>query len=460
MNKKSIYINNIYFSSRDEEIVKKAWLEILDYYGLASKKDSISLHEIVTEKHSKLIILDCVENSSISVKLKFFENMFNININEVQAGNGKHKIDKFFQEKIDSKEQLQLRISNYLDKAIGVTALFVKFLADQEISNLANILYPDVSISNLPSKIGTLSILENPNQLDEHFFLLQANKKQDYNRFFDFSFPQIDISFYHLQKGSYLLERQIKWSREKRQESNKKVEQTLQKNNLEENLSPEEIIDYLETEIQKLSNVYSNLTSNTQLLREHKSSFDKQFKKLETLIKDELKDKKSDESLDMAFLAEARQTRAELITEEEQVDLSLERCQAAITLIHTMVDLLQSERNLDLQKQNKRLLNQTLNLQEEGVSLQVAATFIEFIIIFYYSTSLWEKLATAEKFHHIPAYQVFLTIALFDIGAIFLTHYIAKWLREKKAKTIALILSTSVCLGAFFLTIGLTYYHN
>ena len=76
---------------------------------------------------------------------------------------------------------------------------------------------------------------------------------------------------------------------------------------------------------------------------------------------------------------------------------------AAIDVVQTQVDLMRSKESVELQRQFNLVLAQNVDLQRKSLTLQIAAGFVEFIVIAYYSLSIWKNLSDPNIFHHIPA---------------------------------------------------------
>ena len=74
---------------------------------------------------------------------------------------------------------------------------------------------------------------------------------------------------------------------------------------------------------------------------------------------------------------------------------------------------------------------ETIELQHESISLQVAAGFIEFIVVFYYTLSSWKILA-GEAFYSLSPGIILLTLTAFSSSVVLFTHAVASARKEKK----------------------------
>ena len=88
-------------------------------------------------------------------------------------------------------------------------------------------------------------------------------------------------------------------------------------------------------------------------------------------------------------------------------------------------------------------------LQEERLALQVAAGFVEFVLIFYYTLKSWEGVAGHEVFDHVPPLLRLLVVAGVAAGATIGTHSLADAIQHKKA-------NKGVWLAAVLIVISLT----
>ena len=131
------------------------------------------------------------------------------------------------------------------------------------------------------------------------------------------------------------------------------------------------------------------------------------------------------------------------------VENAIQNIKAAIQVVQTKVGLIRSSETIALQKDMKRL-------QEEGISLQSAASFIEFVIVFYYGLGVWKILAD-DVFHHIPASIVFIIILSFALSVTALTHFISKSRMQNWKMSKGLIISAVAVISIWILAELLTW---
>ncbi len=77
---------------------------------------------------------------------------------------------------------------------------------------------------------------------------------------------------------------------------------------------------------------------------------------------------------------------------------------------------------------------ETVELQQESISLQVAAGFIEFIVVFYYTLNSW-KILGREGFAALPAWVVLLVLTAFSSSVVLFTHAVAVARRRGRSFT-------------------------
>jgi len=89
---------------------------------------------------------------------------------------------------------------------------------------------------------------------------------------------------------------------------------------------------------------------------------------------------------------------------------------------------------------------ETVELQEESISLQVAAGFIEFIVLFYYTLNSW-KILGEKAFSLLPSWVLLLTVTGFCSSVVVFTHSVAQARKEKKK------LSSEMALSLLFMVV-------
>ena len=88
-------------------------------------------------------------------------------------------------------------------------------------------------------------------------------------------------------------------------------------------------------------------------------------------------------------------------------------------------------------------------MQKQSLVFQYAAGLIEFIVLAYYSHSLWKNLAY-QAYNMIPASIQFMVVLLFSGHAVYCTHLLAEYIQgehEVKNKVAIALLLMALLLG-------------
>ncbi len=131
-----------------------------------------------------------------------------------------------------------------------------------------------------------------------------------------------------------------------------------------------------------------------------------------------------------------------LMYERENFVLAQEKVKNAIDVIRMKISI---ERG-----------RETIELQHESISLQVAAGFIEFIVVFYYTLNSWKILA-GKVFSTLSPGVILLTLTAFSSSVVLFTHAVAAARKEKKrfntemAVSLGLVLTFTALM--FFITL-------
>ncbi|NLC07401.1 MAG: hypothetical protein GX755_05490 [Syntrophomonadaceae bacterium] len=217
------------------------------------------------------------------------------------------------------------------------------------------------------------------------------------------------------------------------------VSQILLSSNAVRNNQP--LTDVLEIEIEHLSKNYGILASYYRLLRESQGILDNSLilvtREARRIYGGRVQVNLQD------YLAVCKNTTREVIQASERVNLIMGEIKAAIEVIRTQVDLLRSKESVELQHQFKKIMDQNTALQEKSLSLQVAAGFVEFIVIAYYSFSFWKYQSDPVIFDRIPGPLTFLVACAFAGVSVICTHQLA----HERRFTKGLALSTAVIIA-------------
>lgn len=115
----------------------------------------------------------------------------------------------------------------------------------------------------------------------------------------------------------------------------------------------------------------------------------------------------------------------------EGLRISRENYQAAINVIRSKLDILISHENINTQNQIKNIMELNTSIQKQGLIFQFAAGLVEFIVLAYYSHSLWKALAY-NAYHMVPGWLQFIITCIFSGTTVYLTHLIAEYIQGEK----------------------------
>jgi hypothetical protein len=135
----------------------------------------------------------------------------------------------------------------------------------------------------------------------------------------------------------------------------------------------------------------------------------------------------------------------QLALAELNLHASQQNYQAAIEVVRSRIDMMNSRSNLATQAQIRALMEQNTEMQKQSLVFQYAAGLIEFIILAYYSHSLWKNLAH-DAYLLIPTPIQFIVVLLFSGNAVYCTHLLAEYMQGehevKQRMIISLLLLT------------------
>jgi hypothetical protein len=183
----------------------------------------------------------------------------------------------------------------------------------------------------------------------------------------------------------------------------------------------------LEQQINELSASYGMIAGDYALLSED-------CKKIEVLLSDLTRQfriqpglKLDDEFLDNIIQPYHRRLQ-EMLDTLDELRISRENHQAAIEVVRSKVDILNSRANIATQQQIKNLMEVNTQMQKQSLVFQYAAGLIEFIVLAYYSHSLWSHLAH-NAYAVIPGWIQFIMVMVFSGSTVYSTHLLAEYMQ-------------------------------
>ncbi|MEK7816956.1 MAG: hypothetical protein AAB281_01740, partial [Actinomycetota bacterium] len=119
-----------------------------------------------------------------------------------------------------------------------------------------------------------------------------------------------------------------------------------------------------------------------------------------------------------------------------------------VEIVRTEVEIMRAGEDAAIQAQTRELLHRSLMLQQERMALRLAATFVEFVLVFYYVLKSWEGVVGIETFERIPSLLRMLVVFMIAGGTALGTHFVAQGLQRRKfeSKTLLWLLLALVAI--------------
>ena len=130
--------------------------------------------------------------------------------------------------------------------------------------------------------------------------------------------------------------------------------------------------------------------------------------------------------------------------EADKLNFARRNAQAAIEVVRTQVELLRAGEEAAIQTQTRELLSRSLVVQQERLALQVAAGFVEFVLLFYYVLKSWEGVVGQQTIDQIQPLIRMITVGLMSLGATAGTHFLAGALHRRSWRNPGLWVSAAV----------------
>lgn len=135
----------------------------------------------------------------------------------------------------------------------------------------------------------------------------------------------------------------------------------------------------------------------------------------------------------------------------KDLKISRENHQAVIEVVRSKIEIMNARANITTQEEIRALMELNITMQKQSLIFQYAAGLIEFIVLAYYSHTLWSHLAHA-AFVAIPSGIQFLVVLLFSGNTVYCTHLLAEYLQGDHHVKRHLILA-SLTLSIIFIVI-------
>ncbi|MFA5801667.1 MAG: hypothetical protein WC911_04235 [Thermoleophilia bacterium] len=213
----------------------------------------------------------------------------------------------------------------------------------------------------------------------------------------------------------------------------------------------------LEQRITGLSRMFGILATDSLMVRQAEDRIALETGQLESALTDLLGVRaEARDEIGRHYLDVFKSDLEAASSEARRLDFSRGNAQAAIEVVRTQVELLRAGEEAAIQEQSKQLLSRSLVLQKERLSLQVAAGFVEFVLVFYYVLKSWEGIAGVVTVEHNSPVLLLLIIGGFSASAAVGTHFLAQALHKQTWKNLGLWLSVTVLALSFSAMVILT----
>lgn len=410
-------VHYFYFLSEEAEKIKDFWSRAVDNFNL---KEDIGEKERIAKitygmDYPTLLRAFSDEKSEVKAMVLFSEDIAVVVLFFFVSWHAAiNKLNRFRE-----------RVRKELDEAFASTNIVISENVEEEFLKEAS--EYTFSTEFKACKLYQIAISEG----ETHFYVAKP-KKLDYY-FFATDFLKIDLLLHKIRREANFFRKQYEWAMGEREKADKEISEILHEQVFKKGNGDE--METLKKDMEKLSRIYTMLSSDLVLLKNAYKTLTTVLKEIESLTsamieREEKKTKEAKESIELLYLRPIKSLAVEVAKEEGNIRNSIKNAKTALDVIKSRIELIRSEEALALQEDTGKLMEQNIKIQEQGVSLQAAAGFIEFIILFYYSLASWLHLIGEQKFEEIPAMMRFFTILAFTTSAVIFTHFFAEAYKE------------------------------
>jgi len=260
--------------------------------------------------------------------------------------------------------------------------------------------------------------------------------------FFDTGLAQIEASTLKLHTISELYLSQSKYIAEEKNRLDRALSELLNQQSRMD-WSSSNLSDILEQTLNQVSNTYVVLSGYYRVIREAHARLTTLLATLRRRISREVvANQRGGFSLFIDYYVNRLASLREL---QKDLQSSLDDYQAAIQMVQGRIDVMNSRENLRLQNRLGAVMELNTSLQEQSLTFQIAASLIEFIVLAYYSLSLFKYLAP-DAYHHTPSWLLLLLFSMLAGELVMATHVIAERMLGKHHKNTGTIIVTLLLL--------------
>ena len=282
---------------------------------------------------------------------------------------------------------------------------------------------------------------------DRGFYFCLPFEKDPLFAFLVEELPLFDASFQSLDKKVKYFQDQLQLMEQERIETDKFVSKLLY-SGIGKKETDVEIIESLEKEIDDLSQLYEKIANYTYMIKDAVFTVRNELMKLDECLASFYIERR----FESEYIQMNKKFQDGLEVEGSLLSNTLTGIKTAIDVVDTKVGLVRGKESLTLQKQ-------TQHLQEEGTSMQMATSMIEFVLVFFYSLESWEILTSHEVFVLIPVVFKVGLIGLFAFMAVVATHFLAISWRKNWKLNKGVLISFIILVGILVSIILITQYY-
>lgn len=386
-----------YILLSDEEVIKEAWKKLSAYYQL--KEEAVESWIAVSE--------------GCRLSLHFLKHVgaleLSISIEDVTEG-------------LSSIEKGRVELGGLVDHLVGESTTAIHEKAGE-----------DDPFPGIPIEVMFMG---------RELFVYPA-EEGDYRRHYAMrddapleKLIPIDCLLFQSQRQMRYYEGQLEAFSKKREELDRKTAEVLFKKKTSKNF------DALESDMDELSEVYGLMANYRFLLRDAVFALDGVVREIETLLQGLIPE--DDPFFHQRHISGLRSFLERLMESQREFNLSLDGAKSALDVIKGRIELARSRASLIM--------------QEESLTLAVAASLVEFFLVLYYGLQIWKTMA-GKVFNEIPVYLSAGLGVAFSTAAVAGTHRAAKALKDGKPRDLLLWGVLLLGLVSLAVIVSLLYAH-
>jgi molecular chaperone GrpE (heat shock protein) len=243
---------------------------------------------------------------------------------------------------------------------------------------------------------------------------------------FNQGLPLIEAGYLELRMISRLLRERSRMVEQELRDLDQQLSRILHTHLVTEQKESKQA-EELEEQIQALSSAYGMLATDMNLINEGRRRLQRKWERFQTRLGRERALVIDDDQL--GILGQPFLDTLDNLNELSQTLITTrDSHQAAINVVRSRIDIMNSRTNIATQEKIRELMELNTAIQKQGLAFQLAAGLIEFIVLAYYSHSLWKNLVH-NAYNNIPAVYQLIAVLLFSSLTTYLTHLLAEYVQ-------------------------------